>query len=150
MRKALVAALACAFALCLVLAGCSGGGSGSSSAADAKAAWVGTWDLVEMDDNGEVTSADDINKLKELGLDVYLALDEDGTAVLVLFGESVDGTWEAESASAAVITLKEQPVDLTLEDGALKMVQDGSTLSFVKGDQRSSSAAASSSPAASS
>ena len=135
MKKGIIALLACVFALSLSLVGCGGGGGG-----DAKAAWTGTWDLVEMEQDGEVTGSDDLEMLKSLGLDVYLELNADGTGALVLFGESMDGSWDAKSATEASFEIEGQKVDMKIADGKLTMEQNGSKLTFAKGEARSSSA----------
>ncbi|MBQ9041756.1 MAG: lipocalin family protein [Eggerthellaceae bacterium] len=147
MKKGIIALLACVFALSLSLVGCGGGGG---NAADAKAAFIGTWDLVEMEENGEVTGSEDLDMLKALGLDVYLELNEDGTGALVLFGEAMNGTWEAKSATEGTFKIENETVDMKIADSKLTMEQSGAKLTFAKGEARSSSAAAASSEAASS
>jgi len=146
MKKGIIALMACMFALCLALVGC--GGSGGSGA-DAKAAWVGTWDLVEMEESGQVTGREDLETLKSLGLDVYLEINQDGTGSLVLFGESMSGTWEAKSATEGTFTLEGQKIDMKIADSKLTMDQNGAKLVFEKGTPRSSSAAAASASATS-
>ncbi len=141
--KKIVAALCCVFVLSLALVGC-GGNSGSSSA-DVKAAWIGTWNLYEMEDSGKVTSASDIEQLRALGLDVNLVLNEDGKGSLVLFGESTDGTWEAKSATEGTLTMQNQNVNMKIADSKLTIEQEGTKMTFTKGS--SSSAAASSAAA---
>ncbi len=147
MKKGIIALLACVFALSLSLVGCGGGGGNSG---DAKAAFVGTWDLVEMEENGEVTGSDDLDMLKALGLDVYLELNEDGTGALMLFGEAMEGTWEAKSATDGTFTIEGEAVDMKIASDQLTMEQSGSKLTFAKGEPRSASAEAASSEAASS
>ena len=138
MKKGIIVALfACVFALSLALVGCGGGGG------DVKAAWVGTWDLTEMEEGGQVTGSEDIEMLKGLGLTVNLELKEDGTGALVLFGESMDGKWEAKSATDATFTYEGQKIT----DGKLTMEQNGSKLTFVKGTASSASASAASASA---
>ena len=140
MKKGIIVGLfACVFALSLALVGCGGG--------DVKAAWVGTWDLSEMEENGEVTSSDDIQMLKELGLTVQLELKEDGTGALVLFGESMQGKWEAKSATDATFTYEGQTINMKIADGKLTMEQNNSKLTFVKGTASSASASATSASA---
>ena len=141
----------CVFALCLALAGCGGGAASGGDAADAKAAFAGTWDLVEMTQNGQQTDSDNIEKLKALGLEVYLNLNEDGTSELVLFADSSEGTWEASSATVATLSLQGESVEMKLEGGKLRMEQEGSSLTFQKGEPRgaASTEAASSGAAAS-
>ena len=145
MKKGIVALLACVFALSLALVGCAGGGGG-----DVKAAWIGSWDLYEMDENGQVTSSDDIKMLKDLGLTVTLELNEDGSGALVLFGESTKGTWEAKSATEASFTAENQTISMAIADDKLTMEQNGSKLVFQKGEAASSSSAAASESASAS
>lgn len=144
MKKGIFVALfACVFALSLALVGCGGGGGG-----DAKASWVGTWDLTEMEENGEVTGPDDISMLKDLGLSVELDLKDDGTGALVLFGESMEGKWEAKSATDATFTYEGQTINMKVADGKLTMEQNNSKLTFAKGAASSSGSAAASASAA--
>lgn len=144
MKKGIIVALfACVFALSLALVGCGGGGG------DVKAAWVGTWDLTEMEESGQVTGSEDIEMLKGLGLTVNLELKEDGTGALVLFGESMNGKWEAKSATDATFTYEGQTINMKITDGKLTMEQNGSKLTFVKGTASSASASAASASAAS-
>ena len=144
MKKGIIVALfACVFALSLALVGCGGGGG------DVKAAWVGTWDLTEMEEGGQVTGSEDIEMLKGLGLTVNLELKEDGTGALVLFGESMDGKWEAKSATDATFTYEGQTINMKITDGKLTMEQNGSKLTFVKGTASSASASAASAASAS-
>ena len=140
MKKGIIALAACVFALCFALVGCGGSGS------DAKAAWVGSWDLIEMEENGEVTSADDLQMLKDLGLEVYFEVNEDGTCKLMLLGEGMEGTWEAKSATEATFTLEQQTIKATIADSKMVMEQDGSNskLTFQKGQPKQTPSASSS------
>ena len=143
MKKGIIVALfACVFALSLALVGCGGSGGG-----DPKAAWVGTWDLTEMEENGSITSSEDIQMLKDLGLTVELELKSDGTGALVLFGENMDGKWEAKSSTDATFTYEGQTINMKIADGKLTMEQNGSKLTFVKGTASSASAASASASA---
>ena len=141
-KKSVIALMACVFALCLALVGC-----GDNAAAN-KAAFTGTWDLVEMNQDGQVTSSDDLETLKSLGLEVFVNLNEDGTAALVLFGEVMNGNWEATSMTAGTITLDNQKVDMSIEDSKLKFAQENASLTFQKGQAKEvpSSSASESSP----
>ena len=116
--KKIIVALCCVFALSLALVGCGGGAQ-----ADPKAPWVGTWDLSEMEENGKVTGSSDIEMLRSLGLDVYLELKQDGTGALVLFGESMSGTWDAKSTTEATLTIEGQSVKMSLADDKVTMEQ---------------------------
>ena len=130
-KKGVIALLSCVFALSLALVGCGG-----NNAEAAKAAFAGTWDLVEMSQNGEVTGSEDLETLKSLGLEVYVNLNEDGTSALVLFGETIDGTWEATSTTEGKITMEGQDVSMKIEDSKLTFEQEGATLTFEKGEAK--------------
>lgn len=131
-KKLAVIAMAGLIALCLALVGCSS----ASEKAAAKAAFAGTWDLVEMDNNGEITSQEDIELMKSFGLEVYVNLNEDDSAQLVLFDTPLEGTWEASSETAGKITLEDQSVDMTIEESRLTFLQEGIALIFEKGEAK--------------
>lgn len=145
MKKGIIALLACVFALSLALVGCSGGGGG-----DVKSAWIGTWDLVEMEESGHPVTADDIQMLKDLGLTVSFDANEDGSAKLSFLGEVVEGKWEAKSATEGTFTVEDQAIDMKITDGKLAFEQNGSKLVFQKGEAASGSAASASASSASS
>ena len=139
-KKAMIALLSCVFALCLALVGCGG-----DNAAANKAAFTGTWDLVEMSQGDEVTGSDELNTLKSLGLEVYVNLNEDGTSALVLFGEVIDGTWEATSSTAGTIKMEGQDVAMSIADSKLTFEQEGAKLTFQKGEAKETPSASASS-----
>ena len=134
MRKAgLIASLCCAVALCFALVGCGAGGNDPQAA---KEAFTGTWDLAGMTQNGQETSSSDLEMLQKLGLEVYLELNEDGTSKLMMFGESMEGTWEAENATTASLVLEGQKTEMSIEGDSMTMEQADSSLTFVKGEPR--------------
>ena len=145
-KKGLIALASCILALCLALVGCGGsGGSGGKSedpAVAAKKAFTGTWDMVEMTQGDDVTGPDDIETLKALGMEVYLNLNEDGTADFVIFGEPVKGTWKASSPTAGTLELGTSQLDMTISDSQLKFEQEGSTITFKKGEAKAAPSSA--------
>ncbi len=124
-RVLVFAAIACALAMCLALVGC---GSGSGSKSDIKKDLVGTWELTEMSD----TTADDIELMKSLGLNVELTFAEGGVFKWGMFGEVVEGTWEASDASKIAIKADGGTMDATLKDGKLSFTADGDSMTFKK------------------
>ena len=147
-KKVLIAVFACVCALCVALVGCT------DEKAAAKAAFSGTWDLVELTQGEEVTSSQDLDTLRNLGLEVFLNLNEDNTAALVMFGEALDGKWEATSKTEGTLTLEDQTITMKIADSKLTLEQQGSKLTFQKGQaksvpQPSSSSSASASESAS-
>ena len=133
--KKWVAMLASVFALCLVLAGCGGG-------ADAAKNYVGDWKLSGMEENGEVTSADDLKLMEDLGMAITLSVKEDKTFSLNVMGDETSGTWETKSASEATFTVDGQSVPATLADGVLTLESDGTKMQFEKGTVAVSSSGA--------
>ena len=133
-KKGVIALMACVFALCLALVGCGGGGGNNAEAN--KAAFTGTWNLVELNQDGQVTDADSLETMKALGLEVYVNLNEDGTAVLVMFGETMEGTWEAVSTTAGTVTFDDRQTNMTIEDSKLKLEEEGTSLTFEKGEAK--------------
>lgn len=144
-KKGMVLLLSCVFALSLALFGCGGnnGGSASGSSASFKEAFVGTWDLVEMRQDDQVTSPDDLETLRSLGLEVYVNLNADGTATLVKFGEPVECSWDATSATEGVVTVDGTDDSIVLENSRLTFNLDGATMVFEKGEPKEAPASAS-------
>jgi len=114
--------------LSLALVGCGG-----NDEKKIKEAFTGTWNLVEMTQDGQTTSNDDLEALKSLGMEIYVNLNEDGTAALVLFGEVFDGTWNAKSATEGSITLSELSSDMSIDNSRLKFEKNGASMTFEKG-----------------
>lgn len=138
-RKLLVCALAaCAMTLCLALAGCGGGATNDK---DAKEAFIGSWKLAGMVSDGEEATAEDIAMLDAFGMSVGLNVNEDGTCGLILFGESLDGTWEAKSATEATFTIDGSPITATITDGKLQMNDDGYAMTFERGEVKADGSA---------
>lgn len=131
-RKVIVAVLSCVFACCLALVGCGSGGANNA----AKEAFMGTWDLVEMNENGEVTTQEDIETLKAFGLEVYVNLNEDGSSELVVFGDAKEGSWEAKSETEGSMTIDGELVNMSIADERLTVEQGESSLVFVKGEAK--------------
>lgn len=148
-KTRIVAAFFCAFALCLALVGC-GGSSAVDETTAAKEAFTGTWDLIGMTQDGESTDSEDIQVLSALGMKVTLSLNDDGTAQLVVFDSTMNGTWEAVDSTNATATLDGQSVDMAIsESGELTLSESGSTMTFKKGEAASTSSASSADAAAS-
>lgn len=115
--------VAFAFALCFALVGCGGGDK-----ADPKKAVIGTWELSELTGASE----DDMAMMKAFGLTVEATFAEDGTFKLGMFGESLDGTWDAKSADKVSLTIEGDSVDATIKDGVLSIEVDGEGMKFKK------------------
>ena len=139
MKKRLAALLACCLIAALaVLAGCAGGGGASSQATEAdKAAFVGSWDLYEMEDQSTKTSAEEVETFKQLGLTITLDLNDDGTAALNMFGDAVNGTWEAKARGAAEVVINGDTAPMTLADDILSLELETSKVHLKKAEAQS-------------
>lgn len=138
MRKRVFALIAgCALAASLALVGCSGSGStsadGASTATDAETEstasvnpaenLVGTWEVSDMTENGEPVSADEIQAMKDMGLNITLVLAEDGTAGMDVLGDVMEGgAWEMSNATEGAITFNGVTLPITISNGELSLV----------------------------
>lgn len=131
MAKKLVAVfmtLACACTLCLALVGCGGG--------DSKANFVGAWELETIEDADLGTV--DATILKQMNMPINMTLNEDGSADFIMFGQSIDATWKADSATQMTLTLAgEGDAIFTLAEGKLTSDDGETTMIFTRGDQAS-------------
>lgn len=122
--KKVVALMACALVACFVIAGCG--------AQNYKQDFIGTWEICEMEENGETTSQEDLDLLRKFNLNVTLELTED-KAVLDLFGETQEGTWEAKGNKSGSITFEDSTADMAINDeGTLELSSEDSVLRFQK------------------
>lgn len=138
-RSLIAVALCCILALALGLVGCGDGAEKAADpVADSKAAFTGTWDLSGMVENGEPVAQEDLDIVKSLGLEIYLELNEDGTATLELAGSSLSGKWTPKTATEADISFDDETITMTIDGGTLSMEQDGSRLEFTKRDESAS------------
>ena len=118
----IIAALVCAFILCFALVGCGG--------AD-KTKFIGSWTLESGSD--ENLNADAIAKMKSLGYEVTLTLNEDETGVIDLFGETMDVEWKATSGTEGEVTMQEtEKAKLSIDGEKLVMSDDSSSMTFAK------------------
>jgi hypothetical protein len=117
MRGRLLPALACAVALCLLLAGCLSSGAEQ---------YKGVWDIRSIESESGDVSEDDIKYLKEEGFDAKLVLADDGSAAFCSMGSSVVGTWE----------LDDETLTLTFGDvtETAKLDEDDDSLIVVESD----------------
>ena len=128
--KKLGVLVCCVLALCLgfALAGCDGEEA-------SKKAFGGYWSVVDMEQDGEITTAEDMSLLRSLGLDVTLSLNEDLSATLTIFGSVGTGTWTPKTSKEATFTLDGQDIELTLEDDQLHLVNNTTTMNFTRSEE---------------
>lgn len=131
LKAKIIAAAVCAMARCVALAGCAGGGTNSGNDATN---FQGNWVLSGGNNEGQELKAEDIDAMNQMGLNVYMQLNEGGNAVISLFGENVDGTWEAKDATTVAITFQGDTTDAKLEGDELVLSVEGNSLRFKKGD----------------
>ena len=124
--------LVCLAALCFAMVGC--GGNNEKAAKDA---FVGTWNLIEMESSDKSAGADEFEVFRSLGYDVYVNLNEDGSCALVLFGTVSKGTWAATSPTAGTTTIEDLgTITMSIADSKLTFEQEGAKLVFEKGEAK--------------
>lgn len=125
-------------ALCFSLIGC--GGSSSNDSSSYEAAFIGTWNAVEV--TGETSyTKDQMDLFRSMGLiDMFINFDEGGKAVMCSTtngkSEAAEGTWTADSATQATLTINGNSTPVTLKDGVLSLSSKGSDLLFEKTEHR--------------
>ena len=124
LRTKIIGVTACAFALCVALAGCASAPAGND-AANFQGDWILSSGTV---DGQEATQA------QEMGLSVYLQLNEGGSAVLSVLGTNMDGSWTAKDATTVELTFDGSSAEATLEGEELVMQQDGDVMRFKRGE----------------
>lgn len=134
MRKAVAALLVGAVVFGMALSGCSG-------SQDVKSAWVGKWDMSEMANDGQKVTAEQMQALRLMGMEMYLQLDADGKFTLVFGDQEVTGTWEAKSTTAGSIEINGKTTDMTLTGETLEIAGGGTTMSFTRSSSSASAAA---------
>lgn len=107
----------------LGLAACGG------AKADSGAEFVGVWELSAVEGDSETTD-DDIAEAKEFGLVVLLSLDEDGTGVFDLLGDTEPVTWKATGGNKGTLESEGMKGQIHFEDGKLKLIDGAETLIF--------------------
>lgn len=145
--KRIITTLLLTFALVLSLSACAGSGS-SAEEAQGREAFSGTWELSRADSGERTIESQNLEQMRQMGLEVFIELDADGTATLNLFESETTGTWTPKNATEATIELAAgERVPMTITDGVLSLEENGQTLEFTKKtDEASSSSAPSSSP----
>lgn len=146
--KKLLAVTACVAALCMGLVACTGNSSSSSAASSASAEiqveYPGTWELASTRDaEGHTMTSDELKALEEMGLPVFLNLNEDGTATFVIFNVPLSGTWEKVDATTLSLTIDGEYAAATYEEGLLFILAGDSELGFTRSDPREVPAAGS-------
>ncbi|MEC4184010.1 hypothetical protein VJ918_04230 [Adlercreutzia sp. R21] len=84
--------------------------------------------------DGQELDAESIEAMEQMGLYVYMQLNEGGNAVISLFGTNTNGTWEAKDANTVAITFEGDTADATLEGDELVLAVEGNSLKFKKGE----------------
>ena len=120
MRRMRIATLAIAAALAAMLGACGGGatdGVDISSLESLEAGFVGTWEIESATSTDGDITADDIEAMNDLGMNVTVDLGDDGTMLIDVFGDQTTGTWEIK------------------DENTLTLSYEGQTMTFEKVDE---------------
>ena len=107
------------------------GKEGESAAAPALPAEVGYWTLSGMEQDGQSVGEDEIAAMKEMGIEIFLVLYEDGTGVLQA-EEAETVTWG--DGQIVPDSSPEEPASYVIEDGMLSLEADGMVMKFARGE----------------
>ena len=131
MTKKAFAVLFSIFALCFALVGC---GSQQASTTVNKDDFVGVYQANSMRSDGEEMGEEEFDECAEIGLYVYLTLDENGDAELDVFGTTAEGEWGVSDDGKVVISFDDEDFDATLKDDILTITDDEDYIAFKRID----------------
>lgn len=92
----------------------------------------GKYTLVSMS-SGEETI--DASMYEALGLsfdDCFIEFKKDGTCKMSMFGESMEGTYEAENKKTITITINDEPGSGTIDGKKITITEDETSMVFEK------------------
>ena len=88
---------------------------------------AGKYIFSSMESEGQVYNAEDLSALGLDGGSMYIELRTDGTAVISLLGETMEGTWKPGS-----ITIDGDTEEYTIDGKMLTLANEGEKISFEK------------------
>lgn len=104
---------------------------GCTALAEAAAAdYVGTWMLTTLE-TAEATM--DMTMLAQLGMDMTMTLNADGTMFTTTMGVKEEGTWVVTEQGIA-ITDDEETIQIIYQDDALRIEEDGAAMLLTRKD----------------
>ncbi|MBM6815730.1 hypothetical protein H6A23_00955 [Olsenella uli] len=136
MRRTRIGILAIAAALAASLGACGGGSGGVDipSLESLKEGFVGTWEIESATSTDGDITAEDIDAMNELGMNVTVDLGDDGTMLIDVFGDQTTGTWEIKDEDTLTLSIEDEPLDAPVADGTLTLSYEGQTMTFEKAD----------------
>lgn len=132
-KSVLLAALAAILALSFALVGCGGKGGGGDANPDA---FYGDWTMTSLNtgDEADSISEEDMASFTSLGMTFVLTMNEDGTLVLDLAGDTESGTWEVTGKNAGTARFASDDFEIALAGDTLTFTDSsGGTMSFKRG-----------------
>ena len=121
--------------------GDSGGAATDSASAQGyvdSSAFVGTWNLIDVMQDGQRVAEVNPDGFAAYAESRYLNLDEDGFFEFVQEGEFFQGVWMANTPSAGLAMIGVDEVPMVIVDGVLELgtEESGTIMYFVKGEYR--------------
>lgn len=112
----------------------SGGAQTASGSMATNQTFPGVWEAIELSQGERFITTEQLDSLRNLGMNIYLELKNDGGLSLRLFEDTEQsGTWETISATEASATLGEnEEVSLVLRGENLLFNQEDGSMKFAK------------------
>ena len=85
----------------------------------------GKWLLIRVDAEENGLSEEDLQSLHEVGLDILLTLEKDGTGTFDLLSDVYDVTYDVKEMT---LYMYDNSVDMRYEDGLLYLSEEGSEM----------------------
>jgi len=132
-RRLMAIMLALVLAATVMVCGCSGGdggGSDAGSGAGAVSSSARTYQLKKGTVAGSNLSADRVTEMRDEGADILLALEDDGSFTLNLYGSEQTGTWklddDSDTEGSASTDVTSYMLEMDGDDSVTLISEDGS------------------------
>ena len=109
---------------------------GLTAFAEATVDYTGVWTLNRVETPGMTM---DMSMLAQLGMNMTITINEDGTMVMTTLGVDENGTW-AVTGTGISIADEEETIELTYEQDMLRMEDKEGTMLFARGEANGQSA----------
>ena len=94
--------------------------------------YAGTYELTALVEDGRATSADDLQVMRDMGLNSYLRLYDDWGLSLDFSGQVMTGTWEAADDTHLALVIEGSAVSAAIDGETLTLEADGNLMSFTR------------------
>lgn len=107
-------------------------GTLNSNTAASTNAYIGTWELdaIVSDSINEELTSDTLDLMKEMGVEINIIINADGTFSMSVVEESISGTWSEGSGGTLYLTSDGDTIPVTLDGDKLVLTDGNESIIF--------------------